>query len=40
MNPWVAHVKKFALVNKTSYACSLTNPYCIKTYKDKLKIEK
>ena len=35
MNPWVEHIKKFAIANKTNYSCSLANPYCLKTYKDK-----
>jgi hypothetical protein len=35
MNPWVEHIRKFAIANKTNYSCALANPYCGKTYRDK-----
>jgi hypothetical protein len=32
-NPWVAHVRSFALKNGITYGCALSDPRCKETYK-------
>ncbi len=35
MNPWIAHIKKFAAKNHIAYGCALSNPQCRATYQAK-----
>jgi len=32
-NPWVLHVRSFALKNGITYGCALSDPRCKETYK-------
>ena len=36
MNPWIAHVKKYALAHKMNYRDALKNPSCKASYKKKM----
>jgi hypothetical protein len=31
-NPWIAHVRSFALKNGLTYSCALSDPRCKETY--------
>lgn len=31
-NKWVEHIKSWALKNKTTYGCALSNPKCKEAY--------
>lgn len=35
MNPWIKHVKEFALKHNISYRDALKNPQCKASYKKK-----
>jgi hypothetical protein len=38
-NPWVMHVKQYAMENNKSYGCAISDPECKATYKRPIKIK-
>ena len=32
-NPWIIHVKKYALEHNKAYGCAISDPMCKETYK-------